>query len=282
MVFTNLQAHEKDAFFSLLDEYFSSRPEIFANNAEQASAGHTPQGAAVSAVGRAMANNPEAAANFMSAGFKHVANSRTAFGGAGAGGGGGAGASGVSDNEGSSVAGRVAAASMAFSASRNSQPPPSRMSPPPVAEKPSSNLVSAKKFGGVDTSSTVGFLGSLRSKPQAPPQVAVPPAFGARQNNFAPPPSRRAGSGSASARSPTPEPAPPPPPPARHQPQPEEEEEAGEWAEALYEYNSGEAGDLVIAEGQHVLVTERTSDDWWTGEFNGKKGLFPASYVKLL
>jgi uncharacterized spore protein YtfJ len=43
-----------------------------------------------------MANNPEAAANFMSAGFKHVANSRTAFGGAGAGSGGGAGASGVS------------------------------------------------------------------------------------------------------------------------------------------------------------------------------------------
>lgn len=43
----------------------------------------------------------------------------------------------------------------------------------------------------------------------------------------------------ASARSPSPEPVappPPPPPPPRQQPEPEEE---GEWAEALYDYNSG-------------------------------------------
>jgi len=39
MVFSSLQAHEKEAFFSLLDEYFQSRPEIFANlsNGSQAS-----------------------------------------------------------------------------------------------------------------------------------------------------------------------------------------------------------------------------------------------------
>ncbi|KJA21643.1 hypothetical protein HYPSUDRAFT_41763 [Hypholoma sublateritium FD-334 SS-4] len=153
------------------------------------------------------------------------------------------------------------------------------MSPPPVAEKPSPNLVSQKKIGNVDTSSTIGFLGSLRSKPAAPSTVVIPPAFGQKQNNFAPPPRRGA---ATSAWSPSPEPVappPPPPPPPRQQPEPEEE---GEWAEALYDYNSGDAGDLVIEEGERVLVTERTSDDWWTGEVNGKKGLFPASYVKLL
>lgn len=65
---------------------------------------------------------------------------------------------------------------------------------------------------------------------------------------------------------------------------------------------SQESGDLELKEGQRVLVIERTSNDWcvssfrsdrhlhiveclpfrWTGEFDGKKGLFPASYVKLL
>jgi len=68
---------------------------------------------------------------------------------------------------------------------------------------------------------------------------------------------------------------PPPaaPPPAKVQ---------GEWVEALYDYDSGEPGDLMVKEGQRILLVERTSDDWWTGEINGSKGLFPASYVKLL
>ncbi|KAF4616010.1 hypothetical protein D9613_011451 [Agrocybe pediades] len=136
MVFSSLQPHEKEAFFSLLDEnavrrsrlvghgapvffeftpagsyratvvltsesilfrapcarpsrYFASRPEIFANlaGAQQSDAGSaaptTAQGAAVSMVGRAMANNPEATAKFMSAGLKQVANARSAGGGGG-------------------------------------------------------------------------------------------------------------------------------------------------------------------------------------------------------
>jgi len=289
MVFSNLQPHEKDAFFSLLDEYFSARPEIFANAAQSdgPASASTAQGAAVSAVGRAMASNPEATAKFMSAGLRQVANSRTAVsGGPGSSANASAGA-GASDNEVPNMAGRVAAASLAFSNSRNNHPTSSSAGPPPVAEKPSNNLVSVKKFGeSVDMSSTKNFFGSLRNKPASPPQVAVPPAFAPKQNNFGPPP-RRGVSSSGTA----PDPAATPPPPApryqpRHEePEPEEEEEegeAGEWAEALYEYNSGEAGDLKVEEGDRILVVERTSDDWWTGEVNGKKGLFPASYVKLL
>ena len=64
-----------------------------------------------------------------------------------------------------------------------------------------------------------------------------------------------------------------------------------------------EAGDLVLRANARVLVTDRTSDDWcvdvlissfralnprcysafrWTGELDGKSGLFPASYVTVL
>ncbi|PPQ76276.1 hypothetical protein CVT26_009713 [Gymnopilus dilepis] len=246
MVFSNLQPHEKDAFFSLLDEYFSSRPEIFANlgqSDEPAPVAPTKsaQGAAVAAVGRAMAAHPEAAAKFMSAGARQVANAR---GGAGAGRSpSGEADAGASDNEVTSVADRVAA------------------------------------FSSVDTSSSKGFLSSLHNKPATPTPPSIPSAFAPRQNNFSPPPARRAGSTNSESA-----PAPPPPPP-RSQPEPEpepEEEEVGEWAEALYDYDSGEAGDLKITEGEHILVLERTSDDWWTGEVNGQKGLFPASYVKIL
>lgn len=62
--------------------------------------------------------------------------------------------------------------------------------------------------------------------------------------------------------------------------EPEEEEDQGDWAEALYEYSSAvsemfglccretiltrsqDAGDLNLEAGQHVLITEKTSDDW--------------------
>jgi len=89
---------------------------------------------------------------------------------------------------------------------------------------------------------------------------------------FAPPPVRRA----SANRSPAPEP----------EPEPEEEEEVqeeeGEWAEALYDYDSGEAGDLLVRAHDHIKITSRDSDDWWSGEIDGRSGLFPASYAKLM
>ncbi|CAA7269014.1 unnamed protein product [Cyclocybe aegerita] len=254
MVFANLGSHEKEAFFSLLDEYFSSRPDIFAS--PDATTGPQSGTAAVSAVQRAMAANPEATAKVMSAGLRHVAaNSRTVSGG-------GPGATGASDNEVPSVAGRVAA----FAAANRSSFAPATTTSSATADRPSSStasLTSIKKFGDVDTSSTKAFLGSLRNSNsnKAPPQPpVVPAAFAARQSNFGPPPVRRGGS------SPTPEPAsaPAPPPVApRYQPPPKQEESEGEWAEAIYDYDSGEPGDLKITEGERILLTERTSDDWW-------------------
>lgn len=255
--------------------YFQSRPEIFAASSANS---QDVSGVAASAVHRAMANNPEATAKIVSAGLRQAAKSPgVAGGGAGAGAGG---ANASSENDMSGFAGRVAAASIAFSNRHNPSPSSSSTSPPPISEKPSSFSSVRQKFGEVDTSSPKNIFGSLRgstaaSKTTSPPPLQAPaPAFTARQNNtntnFPPPPTRH---------------NPPPPPPSRQQPEEEEEEEEeqqGEWAIVLYDYDSGEAGDLVIKEGQRVLVTERTSDDWWTGELNGKKGLFPASYVEQL
>ncbi|KAI0269437.1 hypothetical protein BC834DRAFT_866249 [Gloeopeniophorella convolvens] len=174
-----------------------------------------------------------------------------------------------------SVRGRVAAAAQQFSA-----PPPPRAAHMPAHKAADTGegrgLVVQKKFGDVDVSSTTGMLRSLRgstaAKHAVPPTVRTPSAFERKKSAFAPPPVRRA----SSSVSPAPEPEPEP------EAQEEEAAAAGEWAEALYDFASEEASDLPLQAGQHVLVTERTSDDWWTGEANGRSGLFPATYVKVL
>lgn len=132
-----------------------------------------------------------------------------------------------------------------------------------------------QKLGSLDTSSKGAMLGSLypgnKNKNPAPAAPPPPPAFPLKKNTFPPPPTRN----------PTSE---PPVPPARKpepEPEPEPEDQShGEWALALYDYNSQvsliaipftlgmthpliqEPGDLQIKENEHVLITERTSDDW--------------------
>jgi len=266
MGFSNLQAHEKEAFFSLLDEYFQSRPEIFANLSDGS------QGAP--AVSAAMHRASDVTSKVVSAGLRHAAFSNNASRPI-VGGSGNANTT-ASESEVGSVADRVAA----FSLQRNSHLS-SPASSTNNAEKPSpaSGFNSLKKLGD-DTSSAKNFFGSLRNANNLKPASPPPPALFQQHNTLAPPPVGRAGS-NVSPRMAAPDfsaPPPPPPPPPRAQQQ--EEEEAGDWADVIYDYDSGEAEDLKITEGDIVLITERTSDDWWTGEVNGKKGLFPASYVK--
>jgi abl interactor 2 len=90
-------------------------------------------------------------------------------------------------------------------------------------------------MGDIDTSSAKNFFGSLRNanNPNAasPPP---PPAFAPQQSSFSPPPVRRVASNT------TPKgvaPGPPPVPPPRSQE--EEEETAGDWADVVYDYDSG-------------------------------------------
>ncbi|KAI0676723.1 hypothetical protein C8Q78DRAFT_987309 [Trametes maxima] len=286
MVFARLTPQDKDAFFTLLDEYFASRPELFGSGGEQSTNGHgapASRAAAVSAVSHAFsaasraaepasasANGPPPVTN----GWKRPDAATTA-------------------EIGSSV-GRVAAAAAALRAQNGGEQPPApanagfpRMPPrrnteEPAAPPPEHNkLVAGKKFGDVDMSSGKNMFASLRNSTAAkhatPAQVAPPtPAAFQRKNDFAPPPRRVPSTGSTARASVSPA---PPPVPRRAQQEPEE---SGEWAEAVYEYHSADPGDLDLEEGVRVLIVEKTSDDWWTGEIEGRRGLVPAAYVKML
>lgn len=52
-------------------------------------------------------------------------------------------------------------------------------------------------------------------------------------------------------------------------------------AEALYDYHSGDAGDLDFERGESVLVLEYVNADWWRGSNGaGREGIFPSNYVR--
>ncbi|CAI5446381.1 unnamed protein product [Caenorhabditis angaria] len=50
-------------------------------------------------------------------------------------------------------------------------------------------------------------------------------------------------------------------------------------ATALYDYNSGQPGDLIFSANQSIFVTSKINDEWLEGEVNGKSGIFPANFV---
>ncbi|TFY52863.1 hypothetical protein EVG20_g10368, partial [Dentipellis fragilis] len=257
MAFSNLPPQEKDAFFSLLDEYFAARPDLVAQlggknnvNGHDAAPNQHVQAAAASAMHRAFSGN------------NNNANNNDDWL--------------VCDTHSHQ---QVSAVSLQpqLPLLRTATKTPARTPRTPSGSlhkvtQPPAGLVQARKFGSdVDTSSPVNLLSSLRhstaAKSAPPPSVAPapPPSFAHKKPGFAPPPSRA--------------------PVPVHEPEPEPEPEqhnGGEWAEALYDYKSGEDGDLELAANQRVLVVDKTSDDWWTGEADGRRGLFPGSYVRLL
>ncbi|KAL1742878.1 hypothetical protein HDZ31DRAFT_42228 [Schizophyllum fasciatum] len=252
MVFTNLGPQEKDAFFTLLDEYFASRPDVFGGqqgaSATQAAtrAMHAAPGVISAGVGKATTFGKGVAAYAQS----HQSQVRVPAH---------AGEKEAHEEPSASVSSRI----KAFSSSHHS--PSSSHDGGQGGAGSRGSMSQIKKFGDVDMSSAGKMFGSLRhsnaSKQETftPPRTA--PAFTPKPNTYGPPPVRH----------------------IEPEPEPEPEPEAqGEWVEILYDYSSSEPGDLQCKEGQRVLLVERTSDDWWTGEFNGQRGLFPASYCKLL
>jgi hypothetical protein len=48
----------------------------------------------------------------------------------------------------------------------------------------------------------------------------------------------------------------------------------------LWDYEASGPNDLTIRCGDTILVTDQTNSDWWIGTCGGKKGIFPANYVK--
>ncbi|KAI6033880.1 hypothetical protein PISMIDRAFT_575332 [Pisolithus microcarpus 441] len=319
MVFTRLSAQEKEAFFGLLDEYFQSRPDLFGNGSVAgtvAGLGISPATAA-SAVQRALST--AAADNKNNGGGSSTPGVRTVPGTPLSGRLAGnnpfvSSASAAATNpEAAHAAGRVAAAALAFSGGNNggstggkvgTSPAPSTKGPPPGLPWRTSSTSTASTSSSQDPTSPPGSeVDKLVSKKNSvfsafkksnQPLAALPPAFAPPKNTFAPPPVRRAPSTSeTSEKSSSPVPSAPSGRrvPAIHQSDPEPEpepepelEQQGEWVEALYDYNSEDPGDLRVEAGSRILVTARSSEDWWTGKIDGqgREGLFPASYVKLL
>ncbi|KAJ7225901.1 hypothetical protein GGX14DRAFT_490316 [Mycena pura] len=53
---------------------------------------------------------------------------------------------------------------------------------------------------------------------------------------------------------------------------------------ALYDFQAVQPGDLSFSKGSVIVITKRSesTDDWWTGTLDGRKGIFPANFVEVL
>lgn len=77
--------------------------------------------------------------------------------------------------------------------------------------------------------------------------------------------------------------------PLRHSPSPSVRTSAKDttgktMAVAIYDFLGQEAEDLSFRVGDRVEVLKRTAEanDWWTGVLNGRRGVFPGTYVRVL
>jgi len=53
---------------------------------------------------------------------------------------------------------------------------------------------------------------------------------------------------------------------------------------ALFTFDPDQDGDLGFKKGDIITITKRTENksDWWTGQLNGKTGIFPSNYVETV
>ncbi|KAF5374864.1 hypothetical protein D9758_000105 [Tetrapyrgos nigripes] len=53
---------------------------------------------------------------------------------------------------------------------------------------------------------------------------------------------------------------------------------------ALYDFQAAEAGDLGFQKGDVITITEKSdsTNDWWTGKIDDRKGIFPANFVEVV
>jgi len=65
-----------------------------------------------------------------------------------------------------------------------------------------------------------------------------------------------------------------------------DEEDEGEylflgWVRAIYDYITEEEDELGFSEGTLLRLLHQDESGWWTGELDGKIGLFPGNYVEI-
>ncbi|CEH17615.1 protein that induces appearance of [Ceraceosorus bombacis] len=126
--------------------------------------------------------------------------------------------------------------------------------PPPASRKPGSaplaGLSTGKAIGGLNTTSKAAAFGSM---------------FGASKK------------GEAASQD-----ASPPPPTRSAAPLPPTRRGLGR-AVALYDYDGTEAEDLRVGEGEEVELIEKVSEDWWRAKSSeGRQGIVPSTYLRLL
>ncbi|KAJ6574737.1 hypothetical protein B0H19DRAFT_933094 [Mycena capillaripes] len=53
---------------------------------------------------------------------------------------------------------------------------------------------------------------------------------------------------------------------------------------ALYDFQAAQPGDLSFSKGDIIVITKRSdsTDDWWTGTLDGRKGIFPANFIEVV
>lgn len=61
----------------------------------------------------------------------------------------------------------------------------------------------------------------------------------------------------------------------------EEGEQEGEWYRAVFSYTPANDGELEMAEGDMVYITEKDESGWWYASKDDKEGFVPADYVEL-
>ncbi|KAH7104543.1 BAR-domain-containing protein [Auriculariales sp. MPI-PUGE-AT-0066] len=143
----------------------------------------------------------------------------------------------------------------------------------PGVSRASSNASSISR-GNTSASTTSGY-----KKAPPPPPSSKPGGFTPRSTAPAPaaPPPYTPPAASVSAMAAATKRAPPPPPGPKPSAKP-----PINYVVALYDFDAQADGDLSFKTGDQIELLEKTgsSEDWWTGRVNGKKGVFPGNYVQ--
>jgi myosin-1 len=55
-----------------------------------------------------------------------------------------------------------------------------------------------------------------------------------------------------------------------------------EQCKTLYDFQAENADELSFGPGEIITIIDKSLGEWWTGELNGKKGIFPSNYVEII
>lgn len=162
----------------------------------------------------------------------------------------------------------------AHAATYDQKPSPSFNGQKPYDQKPMSRIPSHQPPPPYEESAGYGG-GSPAPSSYHTPRNGLSPAPSTKSDYFAgsKPSATFATNTAAAAKK-----KPPPPVPAKRIPSAQ-----SQVVIALYDFDGQNDGDLSFREGDRIVVIRKTesTDDWWEGSVNGRKGSFPANYVQL-